>query len=122
VVSAPRRGEVRWVEVPGAGRRPALVLTRNAAIPLLNRLLVVPATRTVRRIPTEVLLDDRDGMPSSCALTLDNLTVVPRAALGSRITQLDEGRMAEVCAALQVAVACGAPRTPLRPLAAGGAT
>ena len=103
----PLRGEVWWIEVPEAGRRPALVLTRPAAIPVLNRLLVVPATRTVRGIPTEVALDERDGMPSSCVLTLDSLTVVNRAALGSRITSLGPERMAEVCAALGVAVACG---------------
>jgi mRNA interferase MazF len=109
---------VRWVEVPGAGRRPALVLTRDAAIPLLNRVLVVPATRTVRSIPTEVLLDDRDGMPSPCALTLDNLTVVPRAALGPRITRLAGPRMAQVCAALRVAVACDGDALSRPPLGA----
>jgi mRNA interferase MazF len=106
-VRQPLRGEVWWIEVPDAGRRPALVLTRPAAIPVLNRLLVVPATRTVRGIPTEVTLDEGDGMPSSCALTLDNLTVVSRASLGSRITTLTSERMTEVCTALGVAVACG---------------
>ncbi|HEY4027005.1 MAG TPA: type II toxin-antitoxin system PemK/MazF family toxin [Candidatus Dormibacteraeota bacterium] len=106
----PRRGEVWWVEVPDAGRRPALVLTRSAAIPHLNRVLVAPATRTVRRIPTEVQLDGRDGMPASCALTFDNLTVVRKTALGSRVTRLSRERMAEVCTALQVAVGCPAGR------------
>ena len=48
------RGEVWWAEHPDAGRRPYLVLTRQAAIPVLNRVLAVPATRTVRGIPTEV--------------------------------------------------------------------
>jgi mRNA interferase MazF len=109
-VIEPRRGEVWWVEVPDAGRRPALVLTRDAAIPLLNRVVVVPATRTVRRIPTEVPLDGRDGMPASCALALDSVTVVRKAALGTRITRLTRERMAEVCAALEVAVACGGRR------------
>jgi mRNA interferase MazF len=109
-VTEPRRGEVWWVEVPDAGRRPALVLTRDAAIPLLNRVLVAPATRTVRRIPTEVSLDGRDGMPASCALTFDNVTVVARSALGARITRLSGERMAEVCTALRVAVACGGRR------------
>jgi mRNA interferase MazF len=109
-VNEPRRGEVWWMEVPGAGRRPALVLTRNAAIPLLNRLVIAPATRTVRRIPTEVALDAGDGMPDACVLTLDNVTVVPKAVIRSRITRLSRERMAEVCVALQLAVACGRPR------------
>lgn len=68
---------------------------------------MVPATRTVRSIPTEVLLDDRDGMPSPCVLSFDNVTVVPRAALGSRITRLGDARLAEICSALRVAAGCG---------------
>lgn len=106
MVRRPHRGEVWWVEVPDAGRRPALVLNRDAAIPVLNRLLVVPATRTVRGIPTEVPLDEGDGMPAACALALDNLALVSRRSLASRITKLGSERMGEVCAALTVAVGC----------------
>ena len=57
------RGEVWWVEHPEAGRRPACVLTRQAAIPVLTSVLVAPATRTIRDIPTEVTLTRDDGMP-----------------------------------------------------------
>jgi mRNA interferase MazF len=114
VVSEPQRGEVWWLEVPDAGRRPALVLTRSAAIPHLNRLLVVPATRTLRHIPTTVLLDAEDGMPAPCALTLDSVTLVPKSGFGARITRLSRERMAQVCTALQVAVGCGASLSPGR--------
>lgn len=100
------RGEVRWVEVPGAGRRPALVLSRSAAIPVLNRVLVAPATRTLRRIPTEVILDRQDGMPELSALSMDNITVVAKRALGSLICRLGPARMTEVCDALRTAVDC----------------
>jgi mRNA-degrading endonuclease toxin of MazEF toxin-antitoxin module len=31
-------------------------------IPVLNQVLAVPATRTIRRIPTEVELDSSDGI------------------------------------------------------------
>ena len=109
MVTDPRRGEIWWMTVPDGQRRPALVLTRSAAIPVLSRVLVVPATRTVRRIPTTVLLDADDGMPEPCALTLDNIRLVPKSGFGSRITRLSRQRMAEVCTALQVAVGCGAP-------------
>lgn len=100
------RGDVCWVDVPAAGRRPALVLTRTAAIAVLNRVIVVPATRTIRQIPTEVILDGDDGMPERCALSLDNLTVVAKAALRERICRLGAERMRAVCAALGVAVDC----------------
>lgn len=100
------RGEVWWVEDPGLGRRPHLILTRQPAVPVLNRLLAVPATRTVRRIATEVALDTHDGMPSPCVLTLENLTLVPKAFFVERICRLRAERMFEVCAALRLATAC----------------
>ena len=95
-----------WVEHPEAGRRPFLVLTRQAAIPVLNALLAVPATRTVRQIPTEVVLDTGDGMPEQCALSLDNLTLVPKELFRTRITRLSLERMTEVWRALGLASGC----------------
>jgi mRNA interferase MazF len=100
------RGEVWWVERPEIGRRPHLVLTRQAAIPVLNSLLAVPATRTVRGIPTEVGLGPDDGMPTACALSLDNLTLVPKAMFRERICRLRPERMSEVCRALVLASGC----------------
>lgn len=100
------RGEVWWVEHPDAGRRPFLVLTRQGAVPIVNALLAVPATRTVRGIPTEVLLDRGDGMPEECALSLDNLTTVPKELFRTRITRLSVARMTEVCRALSLASGC----------------
>lgn len=105
-MTLPKRGEVWWLEDPEVGRRPGLVLTRDAAIPVLSWVLVAPVTRTVRGIPTEVALDVEDGMPRACAATLDNVRPVRRALLTGRITVLSPGRMAEVCAALRIAVAC----------------
>jgi mRNA interferase MazF len=100
------RSELWWVEHPDAGRRPFLVLTRQAAIPVLNALLAVPATRTIRQIPTEVVLDIGDGMPEECALSLDNLTLVPKELFRNRITRLSVERMSEVCRALTLASGC----------------
>ena len=102
-----KRGEVWWYEQPRHGRRPYLILTRDEAIPVLNQVLAVPATRTVRDIPTEVSLGRADGMPSSCCLTLDNVTVIRPALCVERITRLSAERMREVCAALALATACG---------------
>lgn len=92
--------------MPEVGRRPACILTRNAAIPVLRSLLVAPATRRIRRIPTEVLLGPEDGMPEECALSLDNVTIVPKALLVERIAALPAHRLEEVCRALQVATGC----------------
>lgn len=100
------RGEIWWYEHPAAGRRPFLILTRNEAIPVLNQVLAAPATRTIRGIPTEVPLDDADGMPGPCVLSLDNLTLIRRAHCTQRITALGPDRMHQVCEALRAATAC----------------
>lgn len=100
------RGEIWWAEHPQAGRRPYLVLTRQAAIPVLDRVLAIPATRTIRDIPTEVLLDEDDGMPEPCALSFDNITTMPKALLTSRITRLSVDKLEETCRALGAATAC----------------
>lgn len=105
-MSQVRRGDVWWVEVPGAGRRPALVLTRTAAIPVLNRVLVAPATRIIRGIPTEVRLGRNDGMPEECALSFDNVTVVAKTALRSLICSLGGDRMDQAGRAMRTAIDC----------------
>lgn len=101
-----RRGEIWWVAAPTAGRRPHLILTRDAAIPVLNSIIAVPATRTVRGIPTEVALGREDGMPDECALTLDNLRTVPKEYLERRICELGPETMERVCRALGHATGC----------------
>jgi mRNA interferase MazF len=101
------RGEVWWAESPSAKRRPYLVLTRQAAIEHLHVVIGVPATRTVRHIPTEVDLDVDDGMPEPCVLSLDNLTAMPKAFLVEQVCRLGIAKMAEVCRALGVATGCG---------------
>lgn len=102
----PRRGEVWWLEAPEAKPRPVLVLTRDVAIEHLGTVVVVPATTRVRGLPTEVVLDEQDGMPRPCALTLDNVTAVRRAHLTRPITALTTDRLDEVCRALQLALDC----------------
>ena len=106
MVSGPRRGEIWWGEIEDVGRRPFLVMSRSSAIPVLTSVLAAPVTRTVRQIPTEVLLGPEDGLPTECAVSLDNLRVVPKAFLTERICSLDALRVAEACTALRVAVDC----------------
>lgn len=92
-----------WYEHPHAGRRPYLVLTRDEALDVLVHVLAVPATRTVRDIPTEVALDAAAGMPAACCLTLDNVTLIRPSLCIERITALSAARMQEVCVALALA-------------------
>ena len=87
-------------------RRPYLVLTRNSAIGALHEVLVAAVTRTIRPIPTQVELDEGDGMPVPCAVNLDNLLMMPLGQLTERVCDLSGERMAAVCAALDVATEC----------------
>ncbi len=100
------RGEVWWAESPSQKRRPYLVLSRERAIPVLSAVVGVPATRTIRGIPTEVRLDEDDGMPADCALNFDNLATIPKAWLVERICRLGPQRLHEACRALEVATGC----------------
>jgi mRNA interferase MazF len=103
----PMRGEVWWCELPTVGRRPVVVLSRDAAIPRLRRALVAPCTTTVRFLASEVVLDpDEDPIAKRSAVNLDSVESVSVAVLVDRIGRLSDARMREVCAALEVAVDC----------------
>ncbi|HET9077186.1 MAG TPA: type II toxin-antitoxin system PemK/MazF family toxin [Acidimicrobiales bacterium] len=104
----PVRGEVWWCELPGIGRRPVVVLSRNTAIPRLRRTLIGPCTTTIRGLASEVVLDpDEDPVPRRCAINLDSVESVAVAVLVQRIGRLADERMRQICAALEVAVECG---------------
>jgi mRNA interferase MazF len=103
----PRRGEVWWCEPPEIGRRPVVVLSRDAAIPRLRRALVAPCTTTVRGLPSEVVLEPgRDPVPRSSAVNLDSMESVSVGLLVERLGRLSDARMREICAALEVATGC----------------
>lgn len=100
------RGDVWWSEDEQLGRRPVLVLSRSAVLPVLARPLVAPLTTRVRGLPTEVALDTDDGLPQACVISLDNVQPLAAALLVERITQLSPAHMMAVCRALAVATGC----------------
>ncbi len=84
-------------------RRPVLILTRNSAIPDLTWVTVAPITTTLRDIPTEVWLDENDGMSRECAVNLDNIQTVQKEKLGRPIARLSSSKMNEVRDAIEIA-------------------
>jgi mRNA interferase MazF len=103
----PRRGEVWWCEPPEIGRRPVVVLSRDAAIPRLRRALVAPCTTTIRGLASEVVMDpDEDPVPRRSAVNLDSVESVSVGLLIERIGRVSESRMREICDALEVATDC----------------
>ena len=103
----PARGETWWCELPEIGRRPVVVLSRDAAIPRLRRTLVAPCTTTIRGLASEVVLDPAaDPIPRRSAVNLDSLESVSVSVLVGRLGRLADARMRDICAALEVAVDC----------------
>ncbi|PYI68201.1 toxin [Arthrobacter livingstonensis] len=103
----PARGELWWCELAEIGRRPVVVLSRDAAIPRLGRALVAPCTTTIRGLPSEVVLEPGDDpVPRRCAVNLDSVESLSIAVLVTRLGRLADSRMREICGALEVAVDC----------------
>lgn len=107
MTGTPRRGEIWWCEPPEIGRRPVVVLSRDAAIPRLRRALVAPCTTTIRGLASEVVLEPGDDpIPLRSAANLDSVESVSVALLVDRLGMLSGDRMGEICAALAVACDC----------------
>lgn len=101
-----KRGDICWIELPDEKRRPALVLTRDAAIPAMGQVVVASLTTKIRGIPIEVRLDADDGLPRECVVNFDNLRTISCSLLSEPITTLSGPRMHEVCRALSIATGC----------------
>lgn len=107
MIGLPAHGEVWWCELAEAGRRPVIVLSRDAAIPRLRRALVAPCTTTIRGLASEVILEpSEDPIPRPCAVNLDSVESVSVAVLVNRLGRLADMRMRQICADLAVAVDC----------------
>jgi len=103
----PARGEVWWCEMAEIGRRPVVVLSRDAVIPRHRRALVAPCTTTIRGLASEVVLEPgEDPVPRRSAVNLDSVESVSLGVLVNRIGRLADSRMREICGALQIAVDC----------------
>ncbi len=100
-----RRGEIRWAELPApVGRRPVLLLSRESAYNIRTSVTVAVITRTIRKIPVEVLLGKEDGMSVVCVVSLDNILTIPKNRLGECITVLSPEKMVVVTKAIVFAL------------------
>jgi mRNA interferase MazF len=107
VAAGVARGDVRLYRFDAPDKeRPVLVLTRDSAIGYLSTVTVAPVTSTVRGVPSEVLLEEEDGMKHRSVVNLHNAVTVSQHRLGKRVAQLGARRMEEVCAALRFSLGC----------------
>ncbi len=100
-----KRGEVWWVDMPPpAGRRPAVLLSRDVAYRVRAAITVAPVTRTIRNIPVEVVLDRSDGLPTRCVVNLDDISTLPKILIKQRITALSQEKLRQIDDAIRFAL------------------
>ncbi|MGQ0466839.1 MAG: type II toxin-antitoxin system PemK/MazF family toxin, partial [Sporichthyaceae bacterium] len=93
----PARGEVWWCELAEIGRRPVVVLSRDAVIPRHGRALIAPCTTTIRGLVSEVGLEPgEDPIPRRSAVNLDSVESVSLGVLVERIGRLSDLRMRQI--------------------------
>lgn len=80
--------------------RPAVILTRELALPHLRTITVAPVTSTIRGGFTEVLVGPDNGLDHVCVVSLDNIQVVDTGAVGRLVGFLLPDQEAALAAAI----------------------
>ncbi|MCZ6803963.1 MAG: type II toxin-antitoxin system PemK/MazF family toxin [Proteobacteria bacterium] len=89
-----KRGEIRWYKFQAPDKkRPVVILTRDSILDYLGEVTIAPITRTIRDIPSEVLLSKEDGLAADCAVNFDHIQTVSKAKLGALITTLSASKL-----------------------------
>jgi len=99
------RGELWWGEAPDEKGRPFLVVSRDAANAVMQRVLVAPVTRRTRGLPSELPVGRHEGLPVDSVASFDNLRPFPQAMLVRRLGTLGP-RAHEICRAAGAALDC----------------
>lgn len=90
------RGDVWWGESPDEKGRPFLVVSRDAANEVMQRVLVAPVTTRVRGLASELGLGSDEGLPIASVASFDNLRPFPKVMLVRRLGTLGP-RQHEIC-------------------------
>ncbi len=100
-----QRGEVWWARLPPPiGRRPVLLLSRDAAYSARASFTVAPITTQIRGIDVEVRVGRADGLRRDSVVNLDDIQTIHHRLLDRRITLLSDERMGEVERAIKFAL------------------
>lgn len=100
------RGEIWWAETPEKKGRPFLIVSRDSANAVMQKVLVAPVTTRIRSIPSELPLGPEDGLPHECVASFDNLQPIPKAMLTRRVGRVDRSRAHMLCDVAAAILAC----------------
>lgn len=88
------RGDIWQVDLKGrAGRRPALILTRQAMIPHLNKLTVAEVTTQGKGYPTEFAIGQLANLARISFVQLDNIQTIAKDRFVKYLGHVDEKAM-----------------------------
>jgi mRNA interferase MazF len=95
------RGEIWWATLPEpSGRRPVVLLSRNAFYRTTAHIVIAEVTTTIRLLESEVALGKGDGLDRACVINTAQLWTVRQDAFDSQITSLSAAKRAALDAAL----------------------
>ena len=101
------RGEIWLLELARPDkRRPVLVLSHPALIPLLHTATVAAITSTLRGSPTEVEIGVAEGLKHVSCVNLCNLFTVRQHDLKAFVGTVNSEKMLDICRALAIATGC----------------
>ena len=91
------RGDVWELDLGGrAGRRPALIITRQRVVSHLNKLTVAENSSIGKGYPTEVALGHKANLPKESYVQLDNIQTISKDRFLKYLGSLDAATMATV--------------------------
>lgn len=100
------RGEIWWGETPSDKGRPYLVISRDSANLVMQRVLVAPVTTRVREIPSELALGRAEGLPLPSAASFDHMQPFSKAMLVRRLGALGSDRINDICTTAAAVLDC----------------
>lgn len=105
-----RRGEVWWARIPiPAGRRPVVLVSRNIAYAVRQKVTVVEVTTRARGLATEVPLGRSEGLPRRCCANADNVVTIDKSWLEERSGTLTLAKLKQLDRALALALGLPVP-------------
>jgi mRNA-degrading endonuclease toxin of MazEF toxin-antitoxin module len=104
-MAEPRRGEVYDAALPDpAGLTAVAVVTRDALVPYLGSVAVVPVRSHARGLPTDVPVGADAGLPDGSVLAADSVATIPKSLLRRRRGALGLADQEALAAAVRLAL------------------